>query len=191
MDYSLVPHEDLKIYQDFTITSMPEMMEKQCLQVDATLSDHSVLSWCLKIAFSVANPLTKNHTQKVVKKIPEHYMESPQCLEAFQSLTSMLDFSSGSQEDLGLIYDRFCQTVEEEFIIRHQNPKNPLTKPWWSLELSQLRKYLRRALKDWQHNKSNPELKNVYTHCQHKFDKMVRQAKRRFVHSQQWSLAEI
>ena len=35
----------------------------------------------------------------------------------------------------------------------------------------------------------NPELKNVYTHCQHKFDKMVQQAKRQFVHRQQWSLA--
>ena len=60
-----------------TITSMPEIMEKQCLQVDATLPNHSVLSWCLKIAFSIANLVTKNHTQKVVKKIPEHYMESP------------------------------------------------------------------------------------------------------------------
>ena len=60
VDYCLVPHEDFKNYQDFTIISMPEMMEKQCLQVDATLSDHSVLSWCLKIAFSIANPVTKD-----------------------------------------------------------------------------------------------------------------------------------
>ena len=66
------------------------MMEKQCLQVDATLSDHSVRSWCLKIAFSITNPVTKDYTQKVVKKISEHYMESSQCLEAFQSLTGFL-----------------------------------------------------------------------------------------------------
>ena len=46
VDYCLVPHEGLKDYQDFTITSMPEVMEKR-LQVDATLFDHSVLSWCL------------------------------------------------------------------------------------------------------------------------------------------------
>ena len=40
VDYCSVPHEDLKNYQDFTITSMPEMIENR-LQVDATLSDHS------------------------------------------------------------------------------------------------------------------------------------------------------
>ena len=79
--------------------------------------------------------------------------------------------------------------MEGELIVRHQNPKNPHMKPWWSLELSKLRKDLRKALKYWQGNKSNPELKNRYTHCQHKFDKMVRQAKRQFVHRQQWILA--
>ena len=152
------------------------MMEKQCLQVDATLSDHSVLSWCLKIAFSIANPVTKNHTQKVVKKIPEHYMESPQCLEAFQSLTSMLDFLSGSREDLGLIYNRSCQTVEGKLIVRHQNPKTPLIKPWWSL--CRAFTITKRSQKSLKGNKSNLELKHVYTHCQHKFDKMVRQAKK-------------
>ena len=79
--------------------------------------------------------------------------------------------------------------MEGELIVRHQNPKNPLMKPWWSLELSKLRKDLRKALKFWQGNKSDPELKNEYTRCQHKFDKMVRQAKRQFVHRQQWILA--
>ena len=47
----------------------------------------------------------------------------------------------------------------------------------------------KRSQKSLKGNKSNPELKNVYTHCQHKFDKTVRQAKRQFVHKQQWSLA--
>ena len=69
-------HEILQNYQDFT--SMPEVMEKQCPQVDTTLSDYSVLSWRLKIPFSISKPVTKDSTQKVVKKIPEHYMESPQ-----------------------------------------------------------------------------------------------------------------
>ena len=164
---------------------MPEMVEKR-LQVDTTLSDHSVLSWCLKIAFSITNPVIKDSTQKVVKKIPEHYMESPQCLEAFQSLTSMYDFSSGSRDHLGLIYGRFCQTVEGELIVRHQNPNPPLIKPWWSLELSQ---DLMKALKSSQCRKVNPELKNEYIRCEHKFDIMVRQAKRQFVRRQQWSLA--
>ena len=63
VDYCSAPHEDLKQYQDFTITSMPEMMETQRLQVDATLSDHSVLSWSLKIAFSITNPVTEDCTQ--------------------------------------------------------------------------------------------------------------------------------
>ena len=177
MDCCLVLHEDLANYQDFTITSMPEVMEKQDLQVDTTLSDHSVLSWCLKIPLSISKPVIKDSSQKVVKKIPEHYMESPQCLKAFQSLTSLLDLSSGSRDNLELIYSKFCQTVEGELIVRHQNPKNPLMKPWWSLELSKLRKDLRKALKFWQGNKSDPELKNEYTRCQHKFDKMVRQVK--------------
>ena len=97
-------------------------MEKQGLQVDTTLSDHSVLSWRLKIPFSISKPVIKDFSQKVVKKILEHYMESPQCLEAFQSLTSLLDLTSGSRDDLELIYSKFCQTVERELIVRHQNP---------------------------------------------------------------------
>ena len=109
MDYCLFPHEDLNNYQDFT--SMPEVMEKH-LQVDTTLSDHSVLSWHLKIAFSISKPVTEDSTQKVVKMIPEHYMESPQCLQAFHSLTSLLEFSSGPQDHLELIYSKSCQTVE-------------------------------------------------------------------------------
>ena len=31
VDYCLVPHEDLANYQNYTITSMPEVMEKQSL----------------------------------------------------------------------------------------------------------------------------------------------------------------
>ena len=69
VDYCLVPHEDLANYQDITVTSIPEVMEKQGLQVDTTLSDYSVLSWRLKIPFSISKPVIKDSIQKVVNHI--------------------------------------------------------------------------------------------------------------------------
>ena len=79
VDYCIVPIEEMADHHNFTITSMPEAAESLSLQVDAVLSDHSILSWNTPIVPCVSPQDSSTVTSKVIRKIPDHFMESLAC----------------------------------------------------------------------------------------------------------------
>jgi len=60
----------------------------------------------------------------------------------------------------------------------------------WNEELSTLAKKVRCALKAWERNKSNGELKLAYLNLQRNFSKLVRKCKRQFRRERQMNLLE-
>ena len=126
-------------------------------------------------------------TSKVIRKIPDHFMESLACKSTLDSLQDAL--LNHSTAELGVVYDKFCSIIFDELTVKKIRPGGKCIKPWWTPELSLLRKNLRGTLQNWQASKQDKSLKARYTQAQKAFDQAVRWAKRQFIHQQQYSLA--
>ena len=116
VDYCIVPIEEMADHYNFTITSMPEAVESLSLQVDAVLSDHSILSWNTPIVPCVSPQDSSTVTSKVIRKIPDHFMESLACKSTLDSLQDAL--LNHSTTELGVVYDKFCSIIFDELTVK-------------------------------------------------------------------------
>ena len=126
-------------------------------------------------------------TSEVIRKIPDHFMKSLAYKSTLDSLQDAL--LNHSTTELGVVYDKFCSIIFDELTVKKIRPGGKCIKPWWTPELSLLRKNLRVTLQNWQASKQDKSLKALYTQAQKAFDQAVRWAKRQFIRQQQYSLA--
>ena len=77
-------------------------------------------------------------TSKVIRKIPDHFMESLACKSTLDSLQDAL--LNHSTAELGVVYDKFCSIIFDELTVKKIRPRGKCIKPWWTPELSLLRK---------------------------------------------------
>ena len=84
-----------------------------------------------------------------------------------------------------VVYEEFCTTIDSQLKTRkvscRQEHKNTNTgKDWWNDEQGALAKGVRHALRVWEVNKYDAQLKVNYLRKQKEFSKMVRKCKRRY-----------
>ena len=63
-------------------------------------------------------------------------------------------------------------------------------KQWWNQDLGYLAKQVRKAQREWEINKSNTSLRDIYSSKQKEFSKAVRKAKRVFRRKRELSLLD-
>ena len=138
---------------------MLELMEELEYQDNKHIPDHSLLSWQIQLDETPAHPPSLNNqqpppvtTQFNLQAIPAHFMESKRN-EILQLIASdQLNANTMSQKLMDETYSRFCNIVKDEMennLPKSSNQKHHHHKPWWNQELSEARKGVTIAEREW------------------------------------------
>ena len=110
-----------------------------------------------------------------------------QAHEKFHTLTEQVSLANNG-DDINRIYADFCAVLDSELLLSHgsSDTSGHRHKPWWSSNLSFLRKKARSALKLWSRDKSSMSNKDEYLKAQKEFDKQqVNKARKAFIRKRQ------
>ena len=179
----------LKMFENFNIDYVSDLISQNQIDVEKFPSDHSVLSgsFCLHTSHNTTpntnksvNGLQTNTaitTQRLPKvQVPDDFLSNPASIEALS-----LHLQNGI-ENIDQVYQSFCNIILKELPIKRKHTnRNRTGKKWWDKELSVLRSKVRKACKAWLRNKSNLVLKQEFVRAQHSFDRAVRSKKRRYI----------
>lgn len=195
VDYIISPIKSFRRLSSFKVHDPHKIITDNNIPIDSSVPDHKLLT------VEVAIPLTqgfgstnsrsstaKMPTKKIVKLMPEDYMLNQDPLDSLEALASKLEngILSPSQEvNLNAIYEDFCTIIDNQLDTKQvkgrSGKKNKNSaKEWWNDELGNMAKEVRNALKAWEANKADGELKSSYLQKQKLFSKSVRKYKRKF-----------
>jgi hypothetical protein len=200
VDYCIVPHDDLHIFNDFNVLKSHTLFNECCLGhcEPIGIPDHNLLCWNISLRYSAklntANaqePQYASSTRFNVKNIPHDFMQGTQWINQINVLITKLEHDQDTATTCDLIYTKFCDAVKEEMFLklRHwhtsplnssKNKKRKPNKPWWSEQLTVLWNMQCKAEQAWRqaHKTIKHKLKFKWKECRRTFDREYKKSKR-------------
>lgn len=193
MDYIISPIKSFKRLSRFRVHDPYQIITDNKIPIDSSVPDHKLLTVEITLPPDQRHITTNSSTAKIPKKkvikfMPEDYMLNQDPLDRLETLAAKLENDMHShplEVNIDTVYEDFCTIIDSQLEskqLRGGNGKRNKNsaKEWWNDELGTLAKEVRKALKAWEANKADGELKSNYLQKQKLFSKMVRKCKRRF-----------
>ena len=181
VDYYITPNTALEQFENFQVHDILDIINSKNILIDSTIPDHRLLTVEIKQSFTPPKSVSCNQPV-TIKKIPPGFMQDEEVIEDLGALAAQFSLDT-SHIDINQVYDSFCKIIDEQLetmVVKNPKGSQNFHKAWWNEELSTLAKKVRCALKAWERNKSNGELKLAYLNLQRNFSKLVRKCKRQF-----------
>ena len=193
VDYCLVPLDCYHKFSDFCVRDILQVADDHNINIPAKIPDHSLLSWNVGISIitnlSNLSSTTSQAKPKLFRSIPEGYMQSEEAHVKINNLIDKLEYAS-SQTNINDIYNQFCNIINSELFTKKYKPNHRKHKPWWSPDLSLLRKTAKATRISWLNEKNNREKKQRFLDAQKTFDKHVSKIKAKYYRDQQKGLVD-
>lgn len=182
VDYNIVPTKSYRRTSNFNIHDPLSIVTQNNINIDSSLPDHRIIS----VEFDIEASLERENFEPAstkVKFMPSNYMQDETLVQKLETLTNLLRDRSLTTPvgNIDEIYNEFCSIIDSQLDCKTITPKGNVNhrKAWWNKDLSALAREVRLALKKWEANKSNKDLKLAYLEKQKCFSKMVRGCKRK------------
>ena len=180
VDYMICPTKSFDSFEKFRVVDPMEVIIENNLAIDSKVPDHRLIT--VDISMEVTRSNKRSVSTGAVKRMPENYMHDQKILERLQQLGHEMSGKDTSRSVASLddMYGEFCDIIESQLDVKQPKPRKGHGKQWWNSSLSAQVKEVRKALKQWEANRSNDNLKLNYLQKQKQFSKLVRSSKRKY-----------
>ena len=150
------------------------------IALDSSIPDHRILAVDLKMnSLPPHSPVDRGEPAAKLqfKTMPEDYLLDPTVVDRIEALTAELENSTCtnlSTSNLNKVYEEFYTIIDSQLKIKQFRPRDRkrnrnVEKEWWNDNLGSLVKGVRQALRVWEANKANLQLRSDYLHKQKEF----------------------
>ena len=182
VDYVISPIKTFNTLSNFRVLDVQQTAMDRKIPIDSSVPDHRLV---------IVDMALNNHhqhcttptTKSQFKTMPTDYLLDPAITDKIESLAMKLENPPHPDSDLdeshlNNIYQEFCTAIDNELKFRPPGRKDSkcntnANKGWWNSELGALAKEVRRALKLWEANREDTQLRSKYLHIQKEFNKAV------------------
>ena len=180
VDYILAPIKSYNSLSNFRVHNPLQIITQNRIETDSSTPDHRILSVDFNLDLLSFSRKASKPTISLIKRMPNDFMTYPKDAQRLKELANMLE-PNASTDTIDRVYKEFCRVIDSRLDSKHTGKGSHTNKKaWWNDDLGNLSKEVRRALRQWECNKSDETLKSAYLEKQKRFSKRVRSAKRKF-----------
>ena len=206
IDYVCVPIEDMHLHDQMEILGAYDVFdEAECIgQFNINIPDHSILRWQMKlyVTESMCGDIKKSNSVKKIferDNIPNDFMADADVCKKVRMCIERLEKANRTQQVLDTMNDDFCNIVYTEMETKLKSRTVGLSKScrkqykaWWSDELSELWKAVKKAERKMCRKREGNTQENraLFRDARKVFSRAVQRAKRRHWKAQQKQLMD-